>query len=430
MNIGSLRNSVFVLCLMFTACVSTAQTQSAASASRRNDELKYVIYLSRHGVRSPTGKPEQYAKFSASPWPQWPVKPGYLTDHGYQLMKIFGAYDRAYLAEQGLLAASGCEDSSRVTIVADSDQRTRETGKAIAEGMLPGCNVTVHALPEGVPDPLFHPLSDHAGGEQNLVADAAIRGRAGGSIDALKDAYRPQLEMLDRILAGCGKTPASNAARMSIFNVPAKLAPGDSDHLVEMRGPLATASTLSENLLLEYTEGMNGNDLGWGCLTEANLREAIQLHTAEEDYADRTPYIARLYASNLLDKIVSSLEQSASDKPVAGALDKPGDRVLFLSGHDTNIAAVAGTLGLNWVIDGRRDDTPPGGALIFELWHLQDGRLLVRASYMAQTLDEMRTAQTLTPANPPAIAPVFVPGCTVDCSLQTFSAVVRSAIVK
>ena len=71
-------------------------------------------------------------------------------------MKLFGAYDRAELSSQGLLNAAGCEDAPHVTIHADSDQRTRESGKALAAGLLSGCTLTVQALAEGRPDPLFH----------------------------------------------------------------------------------------------------------------------------------------------------------------------------------------------------------------------------------------------------------------------------------
>jgi 4-phytase/acid phosphatase len=64
--------------------------------------------------------------------------------------------------------------------------------------------------------------------------------------------------------------------------------------------------------------------------------------------------------------------QAVSEPPVTGSLTKPGDRVLILVGHDTNLANISGALSLSWLIDGRRDDTPPGGALIFELWKKRD----------------------------------------------------------
>jgi 4-phytase / acid phosphatase len=422
-------SSVWFALLACAALTSFAQAP-APGAAHADRKLQFVIYLSRHGVRSPTGKAAQYNQYSAAPWPEWSVQPGYLTAHGFELMKLFGAYDRQRLAAAGLLAAQGCEDAARVTIVADSDQRTRETGKAVGEGMLPGCAVEVHARPEGSNDPLFHPLEGGVSDADRELAVAAIAGRIGGDANNITEAYRPQLKALDSILAGCGSA-AGGRSRTSLLDVPASLAQGSGDHPAALRGPLAVASTLSENLLLEYTEGMRGADLGWGCLDEAKLRQAMQLHAAAADFSERTPAIARLYAKNLLEAIVNSLEQSAWGKPVAGALSKPRDSVLFLSGHDTNIAAVAGALGLTWIIDGRRDDTPPGGALVFELWRRASGAYSVRVFYTAQTLLQMREAQALTQANPPAQAPVFVPGCgTQDgaCTLEEFAGAVHQVI--
>jgi len=412
------------------ADAQNAPSDSSASAA----DLKFAVVLTRHGVRSPTGAPEQYASYSSSPWPAWTVPPGYLTAHGYDLMKIFGAYYRARFAEDGLLARTGCEDTAHVTILADSDQRTRETGKALSEGLFPGCTVSVSAKPEGTNDPLFHPRNLEGGQQNSALIASAIAGRIGGNANNLTQAYRPQLEALDRILAGCGRVAATNQKRTSVLDVPATLSPGASNRRAEIRGPVSTASSLAENLLLEYTEGMSGQQLGWGCLDESSLREIMQLHTAAEDFNERTPVVARRYASNLLSRIVDAMEQNVTGKPVPESVAKSGDRLLILVGHDTNIATVAGALGVNWIIDGRRDDTPPGGALLFEIWHMHaTGEDAVRVAYVAQTLKQMRESQPLSLANPPDLAPVFVPGCgrqDMSCSFDQFAAVVRRAVAQ
>jgi len=425
-----MKRAVCCLAIFLTAapmlCSFFSRAQPAAAAAKDDSTLRYVVYLERHGVRSPTGNPDKYAAYSAAPWPKWGVPPGYLTPHGFELMRIFGAYDRAELAAEGLLAPTGCADAGAVTFLADSDQRTRETGKALAEGMFPGCAPEVHARPEGDQDPLFHSIKAGIGKPDRALAMAAVEGRIGGSANNLTEAYRPQLEMLDRILAGCGRVAAANPNRISIPNAPVE------SHGDEIRGPVSVASSMAESLLLEYADGMKGADLGWGCLDQAQLREALQLHTADTEYTERTPLIARMDASNLLAHILDALEQNATDKVVPGAPGKPADRALFLVGHDTNIATVAGALDLNWIADGRRDDTPPGGALVFELWRSDDGHgYAVRLYYTAQTLDQMRNLEELTPANPPARAPVFVPGCSrsdMSCPLPGFAAVVRQAI--
>lgn len=76
-------------------------------------------------------------------------------------MELFGTYDRIELAKEGLLSESGCKDASNVTFYADSDQRTQETGKALAAGLFPGCSIPVQSLTEGTNDPLFHPVPDN-----------------------------------------------------------------------------------------------------------------------------------------------------------------------------------------------------------------------------------------------------------------------------
>lgn len=428
----SVTSRIVAACLLIAgfAAPGLAQ-QSAPGASEGGDTLQFVLFLSRHGVRSPTGKTAQYNPYSAAPWPEWSVPPGYLTAHGYTLMTQFGSYDRARLAAEGLLAATGCADAARITIVADSDQRTRETGKAIAQGMFPGCTVDVQARAEGTPDPLFHSQHAGAGGMNRALAQAAVAGRIGGDPTNPTEAYRPQLAALDRILAGCGGGADAEAKRTSLFAVPASEPAASGERGGSLRGPLTVASTLAENLLLEYTEGMQGKELGWGCMDEAALRNVLQLHTAASDFTRRTPAIARADASNLLAHMLLSLEQGAAGKPVEGALGKAGDRVLFLAGHDTNIETVAATLDLTWIIDGRRDDTPPGGALVFELWRSAKGTQTVRVFYTAQTLEQMREAQPLTSDRPPAVAPIFVPGCSredMSCTLEDFAATVNRSI--
>jgi 4-phytase/acid phosphatase len=311
-------------------------------------------------------------------------------------MELMGAYYREWLSSEHLLRPQGCQDAARVYIRADKDQRTVETGRALAETLLPGCGIGVHWQPDGQSDPLF----SGAGTPDLERSVAAVRERLGPTPQKLIADHRAALETLQSILRG----PAVTAEEIGV---------SANAKAVELTGPLATGSTFSENLLLEYTDGLQGKSLGWGRLTRENLDRVMEVHALYADLMRRTPYLARARASNLLAHVLHSLEQAADGKATAGALGQPGDAVLVLAGHDTNQSNLSGMLGLSWKLAGYQpDDTPPGGALIFSLWRdSESGQLSVKLRYLAQTLDQMRSASPLSMASPPESQDVRIPGC-------------------
>ena len=425
MKKARLNTLVIALMLLAAGNVSFAQqpVQSSTVRPEQGEQLKFVVMISRHGVRSPTGKTDQLNQFSSQPWPAWSVPPGNLTENGAKLMRLFGGFDRELLVKQGLLEAEGCRDAAHIMILADSDQRTRETGKAIAAGLMPGCGVETHALAEGTPDPLFHPLAAGVVHLDKQLATAAVAGRIGNNPSALAEAYRPQLQALEEVLSGSGTPP-----KISLLEIQSSIAAGKGDHLVDLRSPLGTAATMAENLLLEYADGMG--QVGWGRVDEHKLRELMQLHTASADLERRTYYIARGQAAPMLSAILASMQQAISQTPVGGALGKKSDRLLILVGHDTNLNNISGALGLSWLIDGRRDDTPPGGALVFELWqNAATSKSSVRLFYTAQTLDQMRNFTPLNLEAPAERVPVSIPGCVgadMSCDWNIFQSLVRA----
>lgn len=387
---------------------------AAGSACAQTDQLQFAVVLSRHGVRSPTWEPDRLNGYSSAAWPSWGVAPGELTPHGRELMKTMGGFYREYFS--ALLKQSGCAD--RAYFRADSAQRTLETARALAEGMLPGCKVEIHANPQDQKDELFDGSESGPARVDSQLALAAVAGRLGPDPQAIIAAHRAAFDTLNRLLNGTGK------AAHSLFDEPFALTANKGT--VGMNGPLSLASTLSEDLLLEYTDGMSGNKLGWGRLTAENLEEAMSLHTAYAELLRRTPYLARTRGSNLLSYVVKALEQAASGKAEAP--------LLVISGHDTNLSNLSGMLGLSWLLPGyQADDAPPGGALVFSLWK-SGGRYSVRLQFIAQTPDQMHDWTALSKAHPPAIASVFVPGCSsgaegYPCSWEEFRDVAAKAIL-
>jgi 4-phytase/acid phosphatase len=302
-----------------------------------------------------------------------------------------GAYYRDWLSSEHLLNPKGCESAGKITIYADKDQRTIETGRALAEALVPGCGLSTgfgHGTKE---DPLF---------SETFTSDLEVALKAVSiRFDSkLRAQHQAAFEAVQYIL-GVVLTAKS----------------------IALKGSFASGSTLGENFQLEYTNGMKGKDLGWGRLTRENLFRIMEIHAVYTDLMDRTPALAQ-GAANLLNAVRHSMEQAASGRPVIGAIGKPGDALLVISGHDTNLSNISGLLGLSWKLpDYQQNDTPPGGALIFSLWQNAVGQHTVRLRYVAQTPDQMRNLE----ASPPASQDLAVPGCD-PCTWTRFQQILGS----
>ena len=127
------------------AVLTAVALGTLTSGAEAGLQLKYVVIVSRHGVRSPTWEAARLNQYSAEPWPDWGVPPGNLTPRGRKLIEFTGAYYRQWLSGEHLFHGKGCQDAGRITIRADREQRTLETGRALAEALLPGCSIAVYS---------------------------------------------------------------------------------------------------------------------------------------------------------------------------------------------------------------------------------------------------------------------------------------------
>lgn len=69
-------------------------------------QLRYVVVIIRHGVRSPTWDSERLNQYSAGSWPEFGVPNGYLTPRGKVLIERMGTYFGDWLSTEGLLKQS------------------------------------------------------------------------------------------------------------------------------------------------------------------------------------------------------------------------------------------------------------------------------------------------------------------------------------
>lgn len=396
----------------------------AASPADKGELLRFVI-MSRHGVRAPTGTPETLARWTVSKWPDFKVPPGHLTPRGGELVQWMGAYYRDYLAEQGLFTRAGCPAQERVYIYADVDQRTQVTAERIAGGFAPGCGLPVRKA-DGERDPLFHPVEAGICRFNVETARAAVMAHAGGDFAVITKAHREPMQTLQSVLQCCtpklcDKSFGGPGGPCTLTTLPTRLKVDPAK--VALEGGLAIASTFAEILLLEHGNGFRGRDFGFGRADAAKMRQGFRMHTLAFDIVQRTPYIAQRQGSMLLDRLAQAL-----------AADAGNARFVAYVGHDANIANLAALLGASWQQPGyHKNQTPPGGALAFELRRGRDGKTRVYASYVAQSLKQLGDAEPLNLKNPPQNSALFIPGCSSDreghpCLLGDFVQTVRQAV--
>jgi 4-phytase/acid phosphatase len=403
-----------------------------AFAADAESDVRLVVILTRHGVRTPLLSNEELGRYSAQAWPEWPVHLGYLTPHGKQQMTLMGTYYRALLVQEGVLTGTTEKDAERVYFRSDSDQRTVETGRDLAAGMLPGAQPDMHARPNEATDPMFRPAKVPVGPIDRPRAVAEVLGRIGGDPKYVIQAYQPAFAALQQVLFGGAGVPAG---RVSPLDLPAAVRPGTGDHVVDVDGSLNIALSLTDALLLEYAEGKPLPEVGWGRMTPQTLTQLLQLHALFFNLAQGTFYPAQVQGSNLASHLLRTIDQAIGGKADPGAFGTPEHKVVVLVGHDTNIINLGGMLGLGWWLPGTQmNPVLPGGALVFELRQRRaDRQYVVRTYYVSQTLEQTRELTPLTLENPPAVAPIFIPDCSepgpgYDAPLDRFEKLFRRVI--
>ena len=399
--------------------------------------LQKMVIVSRHGVRTPTAAGAELAMWAARPWPQWSEPAAALTPRGVQLATLMGRYYREYAGVQGALPAAGCPAAGSVYVYADSLQRTQATAQALIDGFAGNCGLTYRSRGGATPDPLFHPLAAGVCKLDPMTAQTRVLERTAGDLNRSTRDLKSSFAALQSVLDCC--KPALCAAfgrgeKCELADLPTAMSPLPEGTGLSVVGALAIASTTSELLLLEYADGLPPGEVGWGRVTPSILRDALRLHTEQYDLLQRTPYLARKMGSALLSKAAAAV--TSARQLGFGASDPAVREAKFVAyvGHDTNIWNLAGMMDVSWLLPGyQRNQTPPAGALVFEVREAPDHKLYVYTSYVTQSLEQMRNATPLTGDVQPLKAPLRLPGCSTNavgfpCTIEEFAIAIRNSL--
>jgi 4-phytase/acid phosphatase len=429
MKVDSLR---YVICALFCTSFLAAQPVD-------DTQLKQVIIFGRHGVRTPILPNSALNNYSALPFPEFPASGvSVLTPNGGKNETILGGYFRLWLTEEGLLTGNDAADSAFVYFRANDAPLIIGTAQAFAAGMLPAATVKVNSYTPPASDPLFNPVDAGVALLDEGMAVAAVNGRLGTNPQSLASAYAPELALTRSVLfdypVSEAAVPATPTGKVDVTSIPIGVAAGNSTLPVNLGGLAAVVAAI-DPFVMEYADGLPAAEVGWGQLTAGGVSQTFRLYDLLLDLEFRTPYLAGVQSSNMASHVVRSMVQAATGNAMTGSLGSPTTKVIVLTGSNTNITGLAGLFHLDWLLPGYQADVcAPGGALVFELRQSQGtGEYIVRASYVSQTMDQLRNQTALTLDIPPASAPVFIPNCSVgnatfDCSLARFVELARRVI--
>lgn len=374
------------------SCIATARPAST-------ERVVQEVVLVRHGIRSPTATPDALSVYASQPWPAWDVAPGQLTQHGATLMRSWGAWYRQRLANEGL-TPSGC-DSMRV--IADSTPRNRDSAAALLQGLAPSCANAYDALAPDQPDPLFHGI-----GKEKKESEEGSPSYSSSSLATLQNVL---LGCTDR---ACLEQAQAKGKTVLMLEPPAKA--------------LKQAGTLTENLMLEYVQGMPTEQVGWGRADAGSIAQMIMLHNDSFAFNAKAPDAARARSGNMLAHITATLRVAAHASSHVSTLAPHGQHPVILVGHDTDLASEAGLLQLDWHNATQTDDYPPGGALIYQLIE-RHGHYVVRLFAAQPTLAALRNGN-VEPGDAMVVTPLALPACDNqrECPLSRFGAIVDRVI--
>jgi 4-phytase/acid phosphatase len=362
----------------------------ANSAAQAEPRLERVVIVMRHGVRPPIQTSAELAKYADRPWPAWSVGPGELTPHGGETVRLMGdTIGRVYRDKR--LLPRGCAKPGEIFVWSDgADERTRETGRILAEALEPGCGLKAPFADIHPRDPIF------GGYDQGAC-----------KVDAAK--VMQAMEAKPRSHAGLSRPLGPAYARLQSVFAPKACAGGagtcfTADGSGARDGVFPATGSLAEDLLLEYADGKPMSEVGWGRADAADIAAVMPIHERAFALIRDNSYSASRRGAPMAKVILDAL----AGEPTSGGPRTGRDlRLLALAGHDTNLVLMASVFGLRWTLPGEPDATAPSTALAFELWSDQ-GRRYVRPVIYYETLEQLRT---LKPAMAKAL-PLRFEGCS------------------
>ena len=391
--------NLWMLAAILFSCGISVQAQTKRPDDfRAKYQLKEVVVMSRHNIRSPlTSGGAAHTRVTPHQWFAWTSPSSQLSLRGGVLETEMGQFFRKWLVGEGLLPDNYRPEGSEVLFYANSRQRTFATAKYFSAGFLPFANVEIqHKYFEDKMDPVFTPKFTKMNAKYRQQILDEMQTIHGGP-QAWMQSVQPTLTMMEDILDMAHSPAAKNdTTHFRYDDTQFVLEKGDEP---KMKGGYKLANSVADALVLQCYESESMTAFGHQ-LTEKQWRDIC----AVKEVYDALLFTTHSAAVNLAYPLVSRIREE---------LHHVGRKFTFLCGHDSNLASIGAALRLRYPETEQALElhTPIGSKLVFEKW--SDGtEEYVAINLVYQRVGQLQNRTLLSTDEPPMVKPVTIDGLT------------------
>ena len=399
-----MKNKILIFALMVLFILSTAASAEEVNENSRAYQLKEMVILSRHNIRSPlSGNGSILSEITPHKWFEWTSAPSELSLRGGQLETIMGQFFRKWLVNEGLMTENYIPAEGEFRFYANSMQRTIATAQYFSSGMLPVANVKIeHKFAPSKMDPVFNPQLTFVNEDFRIKAMEQISAMGGSKgLQGINDSLQNEYTLLEKVL----DMKKSNYAKKHGID---RFRSNDLEIILEvnkepaMRGSLKLANQASDAFILQCYEEPNPTKAAFG--NNLTLQKWEQIARVKDVYGDvlfTAPVVAVNVAHPLL-KLMNE-ELSLNDR-----------KFTFLCGHDSNIASVLAALQVEEysLPNSIEKKTPIGSKLVIQKWLGKDGVEYASLNLVYQSTEQLRQRTMLSLKTSPMIYQLKLKGLT------------------
>lgn len=390
------RNILFLVLLLL--CQTGLGQLPRNEAFRQKYQLKEVVVLSRHNIRSPLSTDgSALSLMTPHKWHEWSALPGELTLRGGVLETMMGQYFRKWLEGEGLIKENHQPTDNEICFYANSMQRTIATAQYFSSGFLPVANVKVeHLYAPSRMDSIFWPKLTFIGTNYNKLVLKQIHEMEGGKgLEGICKKLLPAFNKLTEILDFDQSKSKKNGIIKGFYTNDTEMILS-KDEEPNMIGSLKWANQAADALTLQYYEDPDSRKAAFG----HNLSTAdLKLISSIKDYYGDVLFTAPAVAINVAKPLLKRIQTE---------LNNPQRTFCFLCGHDSNIASLLAALEVNPynLPNTIEQKTPIGSKVVIEKWQDRKGIEFISINMAYQSIDQMKKLEIMDLKNPPMIYPL------------------------